>query len=134
MRTERQAKSRWWTRSGRNDLLAGLVVIAFGVVLVVVMSAYQSQTPRAYTPDTEYTLKYNGSLWGNPEVTGDVATLQRLESLPDNLPYPPYYDASKNESEVRVGDKLFGDCKGDNPIVEIPASAVNCYLVPIISK
>ncbi len=133
MRTERQAKSRWWTRSGRNDLLAGLIVITFSG-LVVGASAYQSHVPRTYTPDTEYTLEYNGSLWGNPEVVGDMATLQRLESLPNNLPYPPYYDASKNESEVRVGDKLFGDCKGNNPIVEIPASAVNCYLVPIISK
>ena len=113
-----------------------LFVVAL-VVAAVGGSVYASshRQPHVYAQDTEQTLRFKVSLWGNPEVGIDTqglyADFTRIDSLASNPPYPPYYNATDNESVVRVTNLAFGNPVGDNPVPEVPITKVRCRLVTV---
>lgn len=125
---------------GRRRDKGWLLAVAFVILLVaasVIGSVYVNdhKSPRSYLSDTDFTLKYNGSLWGNGHVNVDAngitADFSRLDSLATNPPFPPYYNVADNEKVVRVGDLAFGHCRGDNQIPEVPITTVHCDLVTV---
>ena len=114
-------------------IVAMLLIAAIGWLLYVV-SEHPRNSQKIYLQDTEYTLKFDGFLWGNPHVEDNIVILARLGPLEKNTPYPPYYKRADNENAIRLDNRLYGDCKGNNQIPEIPANSITCYLVPIISR
>ena len=108
-----------------------LAILALGVIVVAasILANINAQS-REYVQDTDYTLRWNGSVWGDPSVNDGVATFsERLGILRSNPPYPPYYNISDNDTNVLVGNQWFGSCRTDNPILEIPAVKVECFLI-----
>lgn len=125
--TGQKASTSWGSQPTTGRFLIWLVIVAiFGIAI---LTALVDREPRSYTQDTVRTLQYNGALWGDAEVSGREATLRRLDVLPGNPPWPPYYNVADNETRLVIGDMWYGDCKGNNQISEIPATAVVCQLI-----
>ncbi len=118
-------------RIDSNRVNSWLAIFALGIVVVAVsILANINAQSREYIQDTDYTLRWNGSVWGDPVVNDGVATFSnRLGILNGNPPYPPYYNLSDNDTRVIVGDQWFGNCRKDNPILEVPAVKVECFLI-----
>lgn len=132
MTPEQQASTSQRSRYRWVDFLVGLIIVA--IIGLVVAAVTYGNEPRVdvQVPDTAETLMFDGWLWGDPEVSDGVATFtERLDRLPMNQPWPPYYDSADNETEVRVGDRLFEHCASNAQIIELPTTSVSCYEVTV---
>ena len=116
------------------EVFVVMLLVAAIVWLLYVVSYHARDAREKYIQDTEQTLMFDGFLWGNPSLENKIVTLERLGPLENNIPYPPYYNRADNEDAIRFDNRLYGDCKGDNQIPEIPANFITCYHVPIISR
>ncbi len=114
---------------GRNKRRVGYGwLFVIGLVLAVTLGSALVNVyadPPKYVEDTQYTLKYNGLVWGNPVIVDDTVTLEKLGPFRSDSSVPPYYNPSENETEVLVGNKKFV-CRGDNVIQEILAGKMIC--------